>query len=103
MCAQEEAFAEDSLAQGRVQAGDSQKGASSIVVRMVRKWNASQMQATGKEWVKAVEVAFSNHWASEEGQARKAEMRVSRSMTVCHYSHGNMTMNSHTATSRYSI
>ena len=67
---------EDSLASDRVQKGDSAKGASSIIVRIVRKWNPSGILATGEAWVKAVELAFANYWDSEEGQARKTDIRA---------------------------
>ncbi len=55
---------EDSLASDRVQKGDSAKGAPSVIVKIVRKWNASGMEATGEAWVKAVELAFANYWCS---------------------------------------
>jgi len=73
---QEEAFMEDSLASDRVQKGDSAKGAPSVIVRIVRKWNPSGMRATGEAWVKAVELAFANHWGSAEGKTRKTDIRA---------------------------
>ena len=67
---------QDSLASDRAQKGDSEKGASRVVVAIMRKWNASGMLATGEAWVKAVELAFANYWGSAEGQARKADIRA---------------------------
>ena len=67
---------EDSLASDRVQKGDSAKGAPSIIVAIVRKWNPSGILRTGEAWVKAVELAFANYWGSEEGQARKTDIRA---------------------------
>ena len=67
---------EDSLQVGRAQKGDSQKGAPRMIVNIVAKWNASGLDAEGDAWVKAVELAFSNYWASPQGQARKAEVRA---------------------------
>jgi len=55
---------QDSLELDRVQKGDSQKGAPSIIVAIMRKWNPSGMLATGEAWVKAVELAFANYWCS---------------------------------------
>ena len=63
---------QDSLELDRVQKGDCHKGAPSIIVKIVRKWNPSGISATGDAWVKAVELAFANYWGSAEGQARKA-------------------------------
>ncbi len=79
---------EDSLASDRVQKGDSAKGAPSVIVAIVRKWNASGMEATGEAWVKGVELAFANYWGSEEGQARKADIRekVTEKVTLQHTS-----------------
>jgi hypothetical protein len=65
-----------SLASDRVQKGDSAKGASSIIVAIMRKWNPSGMLATGEAWVKAVELALANYWNSAEGQARKTDIRA---------------------------
>jgi hypothetical protein len=73
---QAEAFMEDNLASDRVQKGDSQKGAPSIIVVIMKKWNPSGMEAKGEAWVKAVELAFANYWGSTEGQARKADIRT---------------------------
>ncbi len=67
---------EDSLELDRVQKGDSAKGASSIIVKIMKKWNPSGMEAKGEAWVKAVELAFANYWGSEEGQARKTDIRA---------------------------
>ncbi len=75
---------EDSLALDRVQKGDSAKGAPSVIVAIVRKWNPSGILATGEAWVKAVELAFANYWGSEEGQARKADIRAK--VTLLHAS-----------------
>jgi hypothetical protein len=65
---------EDSLASDRVQKGDSVKGAPRIIVKIMKKWNPSGMEAIGEAWVKAVELAFANYWGSAEGQARKADI-----------------------------
>ena len=64
------------LGSDRVQKGDSAKGAPSVIVAIVRKWNSSGVEATGEAWVKAVELAFANYWASAEGQERKADIRA---------------------------
>jgi hypothetical protein len=73
---QEEAFMEDSLELDRVQKGDSAKGAPRIIVKIMKKWNLSGMEAKGEAWVKAVELAFANYWGSAQGQARKADIRA---------------------------
>jgi len=66
---------EDSLELDRVQKGDSAKGAPSIIVKIMAKWNPSGMEVKGEAWVKAVELAFANYWGSAQGQARKADIR----------------------------
>ncbi len=73
---------EDSLASDRVQKGDSAKGAPSIIVAIVKKWNLSGMEAKGEAWVKAVELAFANYWGSAQGQARKADIRAEKTLQV---------------------
>ena len=59
----------------QAQAGNSEKGAASIMVAMVGLWNPSQKDATGDDWIKAVKVALDNCWASPQGQAAKQAAR----------------------------
>ena len=74
---------ENSLPAGRAQKGDSHKGAPRMIVRVVAKWNPSGISAQGDAWLKAVELAYSNYWASPQGQARKADLRAEVLLQPC--------------------
>ena len=60
----------------QAQAGNSEKGAASIMVAMVGLWNPSQKDATGDDWIKAVKVALDNYRSVEPVSERRHGRRL---------------------------